>query len=76
MSRSTTPLPLRTSSGTETWSRHSPTRAPVAWIDVDDPDCSRAVTLYWGADSHLSTAAQLMRATITNWDWPIGATLA
>ncbi|GGN63689.1 transcriptional regulator [Actinoplanes lobatus] len=49
--------------------RRSTTRAPVAWIDVDDPDCSRAVTLYWGIDSHLSTAAQLMRTTITSWNW-------
>ncbi|MEU7913731.1 LysR family transcriptional regulator [Microbispora bryophytorum] len=42
---------------------------PAAWIAVDSPDCRRAVTLYWGADSHLSTAARLMRTTITNWDW-------
>ena len=49
--------------------RRSTTRAPIAWIDVDDPDCSRAVTLYWGTDSHLSTAAQLMRTTITKWNW-------
>ena len=42
---------------------------PAAWIAVDSPDCRRTVTLYWGADSHLSTAARLMRTTITNWDW-------
>ncbi|GAA5039377.1 LysR family transcriptional regulator [Actinopolymorpha pittospori] len=51
------------------FARHSATRAPVAWIAVDSPDCRRRVTLHWGADSHLSTAARLMRTTITGWDW-------
>ncbi|NUO58663.1 MAG: LysR family transcriptional regulator [Hamadaea sp.] len=50
----------------------SSTRAPAAWVDVEDPDCFRTVTLYWGADSHLSTAAELMRTTITDWNWPTG----
>ncbi|WP_338019537.1 LysR family transcriptional regulator [Saccharothrix deserti] len=54
------------------FARRSPTRAPGAWIAVDSPDCRRTVTLYWGADSHLSTAARLMRTTITNWDWITG----
>ncbi|MET8156585.1 LysR substrate-binding domain-containing protein [Sphaerisporangium sp. NPDC005289] len=45
---------------------------PAAWIGVDSPDCRRTVTLYWGAGSHLSTAARLMRTTITNWDWGVG----
>jgi hypothetical protein len=36
---------------------------------VDSPDCRRTVTLHWGADSHLSTAARLMRTTITSWNW-------
>jgi DNA-binding transcriptional LysR family regulator len=53
--------------------RRGITRAPIAWCDVDDPDCSRAVTLYRGADNHLSTAAQLMRATITSWNWQTDA---
>ncbi|WP_239108047.1 LysR family transcriptional regulator [Microbispora siamensis] len=43
--------------------------APIAWISVDSPDCRRTVTLHWGAGSHLSTAARLMRTTITGWDW-------
>ncbi|MGV9754758.1 LysR family transcriptional regulator [Streptomyces tricolor] len=47
-------------------------RAPVAWIPVDSPDCRRTVTLCWGAGSRLSTAARLMRSTITGWDWGTG----
>lgn len=50
----------------------STTRAPLTWVDVDDPDCRRTLTLFWGADSHLSTAARLMRTTITSWDWLAG----
>ncbi|MFI7418524.1 LysR family transcriptional regulator [Nonomuraea sp. NPDC049684] len=52
--------------------RRSTTRAPLAWVDVDDPGCRRTLTLFWGADSHLSTAARLMRTTITSWDWLAG----
>ncbi|MEU1723184.1 LysR family transcriptional regulator [Nonomuraea sp. NPDC005692] len=52
--------------------RRSTTRAPLTWVDVDDPDCRRTLTLFWGADSHLSTAARLMRTTITSWDWLAG----
>ncbi|MGW5360924.1 LysR family transcriptional regulator [Actinopolymorpha pittospori] len=54
------------------FARRSATRAPVVWIAVDSPDCRRRVTLHWGADSHLSTAARLMRTTITSWDWTAG----
>jgi DNA-binding transcriptional LysR family regulator len=54
------------------FARRSATRAPGVWIPVDSPDCRRRVTLYWSADSHLSTAARLMRTTITGWNWPIG----
>ncbi|WP_346150034.1 LysR family transcriptional regulator [Nonomuraea recticatena] len=54
------------------FARRSSTRPSGAWIAVDSPDCRRAVTLYWGADSHLSTAARLMRATITGWNWATG----
>jgi DNA-binding transcriptional LysR family regulator len=43
--------------------------SPVAWVAVDSPDCRRTLTLLWGSDSRLSTAARLMRATITGWDW-------
>lgn len=50
----------------------SPTRVPAAWVPVDGPDCRRAVTLYWGAGSRLSTAARLMRTTIANWNWITG----
>ncbi|MFE6805198.1 LysR substrate-binding domain-containing protein [Streptomyces sp. NPDC057696] len=54
------------------FARRSATRAPAAWIPVDSPDCRRTLTLYWGADSHLSTASRLMRTTITTWDWITG----
>ncbi|MFI6597608.1 LysR family transcriptional regulator [Nonomuraea sp. NPDC050536] len=49
-----------------------PIHNPIVWIAVDSPDCRRTVTLHWGADSHLSTAARLMRTTITSWDWTSG----
>ncbi|MFC5823450.1 LysR family transcriptional regulator [Nonomuraea insulae] len=52
--------------------RRSTTRAPLVWIAVDSPDCRRALTLLWGADNHLSTAARLMRTTITGWNWTTG----
>ncbi|MET7464715.1 LysR substrate-binding domain-containing protein [Nonomuraea sp. NPDC005501] len=48
------------------------TRVHAVWVPVDSPDCRRAVTLYWGAGSHLSTAARLMRATIADWNWITG----
>ncbi|MCK2218222.1 LysR family transcriptional regulator [Actinomadura sp. ATCC 31491] len=54
------------------FARTNPTRVPAAWVPVDDPDCRRAVTLHWGAGSHLSTAARLMRTTIANWNWTAG----
>ncbi|MFC5238254.1 LysR family transcriptional regulator [Pseudonocardia zijingensis] len=52
--------------------RRGATQAPLTWVDVDDPDCRRRVTLHWGADGHLTPAARLMRTTITNWDWNAG----
>ncbi|GLY66780.1 LysR family transcriptional regulator [Amycolatopsis taiwanensis] len=52
--------------------RRFATQIPVAWIAVDSPDCRRTLTLFWGADSHLSTAARLMRTTITGWNWNSG----
>jgi DNA-binding transcriptional LysR family regulator len=54
------------------FARRSATRAPIAWIPVDSPDCRRTVTLHSSADSHLSTASRLMRTTITSWDWLTG----
>ncbi|TMR96000.1 LysR family transcriptional regulator [Nonomuraea basaltis] len=54
------------------FARTSSTRVPAAWVPVDSPDCRRAVTLYWNAGSHLSTAARLMRTTIANWNWITG----
>lgn len=51
------------------FARRGAGRADVVWVAVDSPDCRRAVTLYWSADSHLPAAARLMRATITGWDW-------
>ncbi|MEU2229936.1 LysR family transcriptional regulator [Streptomyces vietnamensis] len=52
--------------------RRSATRAPVAWIAVDGPDCRRTLTLLWGADSRLSGAARLLRSALTEWDWTSG----
>ncbi|MFF0312031.1 LysR family transcriptional regulator [Streptosporangium sp. NPDC004379] len=54
------------------FARRNAARVPGVWIAVDSPDCRRTVTLHWGAGSHLSTAARLMRATITGWDWTAG----
>ncbi|MBE1563730.1 LysR family transcriptional regulator [Nonomuraea africana] len=54
------------------FARRSSTRAPLAWIAVDTPDCRRVLTLFWAADSHVSTAARLMRTTITSWNWIAG----
>ncbi|MEV0384738.1 LysR family transcriptional regulator [Nonomuraea sp. NPDC050643] len=48
------------------------TRSLVAWVAVDSPDCRRTLTLLWGADSRLSSAARLMRTTITGWNWVTG----
>jgi DNA-binding transcriptional LysR family regulator len=55
------------------FARRMPVRIPMTWIDIDSPDCRRTVTLYWSADSSLSGAAELMRATIAGWDWSAGA---
>lgn len=52
--------------------RRTATRAPVAWIAVDSPDCRRTLTLFRGTDSHLSTAARRMHTTITGWNWITG----
>ncbi|GIG66677.1 LysR family transcriptional regulator [Phytomonospora endophytica] len=49
--------------------RRTDTRSLVAWIAVDDPACRRVLTLQWATGAHLSTAARLMRDTITGWDW-------
>ncbi|MCX4444852.1 LysR family transcriptional regulator [Streptomyces sp. NPDC087866] len=51
------------------FARRSATRAPLAWIPLDDPVSHRTVTLYWAPESHLSTAARLLRSTITEWNW-------
>ncbi|GAA3399270.1 LysR family transcriptional regulator [Streptomyces roseoviridis] len=53
--------------------RRTAARLPCVWIAVDDPDCRRTLTLYWGRDSHLSPAARLMREAITGWDFGAGA---
>jgi DNA-binding transcriptional LysR family regulator len=53
--------------------RRFPVNAPIAWIAVDSPECHRTLTLLWGTDTRLSAAAELMRATITDWDWASGA---
>ncbi|MDW6057178.1 LysR family transcriptional regulator substrate-binding protein [Streptomyces sp. FXJ1.4098] len=43
--------------------------ASAAWIAVDNPDCRRTLTLYWGTGNHLSAAARGLRSTIIDWDW-------
>lgn len=52
--------------------RRSATRAPVAWIPVDSPDCRRVLTLLRHADSPPTGAARLMHAALTGWDWSGG----
>ncbi|NIK58971.1 LysR family transcriptional regulator [Kribbella shirazensis] len=42
---------------------------PVAMIPVDHPDCRRTLSLLWNADSNLTSAAQLLRTAIINWNW-------
>lgn len=42
---------------------------PVAMIPVDHPDCRRTLSLLWNADANLTTAARLMHAAITGWNW-------
>jgi DNA-binding transcriptional LysR family regulator len=51
------------------FARRTATRAPLAWVAVDSPECRRTLTLFWGADNRLSSAARLMRTTITSWNW-------
>ncbi|WP_433469760.1 LysR family transcriptional regulator [Spirillospora sp. CA-128828] len=52
--------------------RNAAAQAPVAWVAVDSPDCRRRLTLLWLAGGRLSTAADLMRTTITGFDWTGG----
>lgn len=52
--------------------RRSATRAPVAWIAVDDPACRRVLTLLRPAHGHPAGAARLLHATLTGWDWSAG----
>lgn len=52
--------------------RRSAPDVPTGWIAVDSPECRRILTLHWGTGSHLSTAARLMRTTITDWNWTTG----
>jgi hypothetical protein len=60
---------LRRVEGPAAFAGRGAARASAVWIAVDNPDCRRTVILYWGADSHLSTGARLMRTAITSWDW-------
>ncbi|WP_433260692.1 LysR family transcriptional regulator [Actinosynnema sp. CS-041913] len=41
--------------------RRSDTSGTVAWLDVDDPDCHRVLTVAWRRDTYLSAAAQRFR---------------
>jgi hypothetical protein len=54
--------------GTPAPKRCGATQAPLTWVTVDHPECRRTVTLFWSADSHLSTAARLTRTTIDSWN--------
>ncbi|MEV0843818.1 LysR family transcriptional regulator [Actinocatenispora sera] len=55
------------------FARRTEVRVPAVWVAVDSLECRRAVTLYWGAERHLSGAARLLRRAIADWDWPGGA---
>ncbi|MFI8823130.1 LysR family transcriptional regulator [Streptomyces sp. NPDC053431] len=52
--------------------RRSATRAPVAWIPVEAPDCRRTLTLLRSADGCPAGAARLLHAALTGWDWASG----
>ncbi|MET8543070.1 LysR family transcriptional regulator [Kitasatospora sp. NPDC004799] len=52
--------------------RRTATRLPLVWVAVDDPDCRRSLTLLWGADGRLDTAARLLRDAVAAWDWAGG----
>lgn len=54
------------------FARHKAAHSPITWIPLDSPDCRRAVTLHWRAGSRLTTAAGLLRDTITGWNWTTG----
>ncbi|MGW3495219.1 LysR substrate-binding domain-containing protein [Streptomyces sp. NPDC001020] len=49
---------------------------PIAWVDIDSPDCRRTLTLVRSASGHLSAGARLMRDTIAGWDWNGGEAAA
>lgn len=36
-------------------------RAPVTWLHIDEPDCTRTLTVVWRTDAYLSTAARRLR---------------
>ncbi|MFD9687831.1 LysR family transcriptional regulator [Kitasatospora sp. NPDC059088] len=52
--------------------RRTATRLPLAWVDVDSPDCRRALTLHWPRGGRLPTAARLLRDAVADWDWTAG----
>ncbi|MFC4909686.1 LysR substrate-binding domain-containing protein [Actinomadura gamaensis] len=54
------------------YARRVASRLAAAWIPVDSPDSRRTVTLSWWTGAHLPSAARLMRAAITDWDWTTG----
>lgn len=39
-------------------SRHAASHAPVAWLQLDVPDCHRILTVVWRSDTYLSAAAR------------------
>ncbi|SMC48749.1 LysR family transcriptional regulator [Kibdelosporangium aridum] len=41
--------------------RRSTVHTTVVWLDVDDPDCRRVLSLAWRDDAYLSAAAQRLR---------------
>lgn len=41
--------------------RRPGTSATVAWLDVDEPDCRRVLSIAWRHDTYLSAAAQRLR---------------
>ncbi|GAB2592828.1 LysR substrate-binding domain-containing protein [Streptomyces capparidis] len=43
------------------FARQADTRASVAWLDVDEPDCRRVLSVAWRPDTYLSAAARHFR---------------
>ncbi|MGB3732997.1 LysR family transcriptional regulator [Microbacterium sp.] len=47
--------------------------APIAWADVDDPQCMRVLSLAWRPDLSDEGAPARLRDHLMRWDWSQGA---